>query len=294
MPDRIAEADLVFFVGSKTGSQVTHSWHLPSAGTPVIHCDIAADVIGLNYPNSSPLVGDAKRTVELLLDELSGPAPAAHSAWTDRVRAITDEWRAEWTPLLESEAVPIRPERLCSELTAILPSDALLVSDTGHAGMWTAGMVDLRYPDQDYVRAAGSLGWAFPAALGAKCAVPDRPVVAFTGDGGLWYHIAELETAARWGINAVIVVNNNHSLNQEIGLWADAYEGSLHGRHGEMWQFNEVDFSAIAREMGAAGFRVEKPGELSGTLKAALTANKPAVVEVVTEISAVAPKAYTP
>ena len=76
-------------------------------------------------------------------------------------------------------------------------------------------MVDSKNPEQMFLRCAGSLGWAFPAAMGAKCAVPDRPVMCFTGDGGFWYHLSELETAARYGINTLTVVNNNHSLNQE-------------------------------------------------------------------------------
>ena len=88
------------------------------------------------------------------------------------------------------------------------------MSDIGHSGMWTGDMVDLSRPGQGYIRAAGSLGWGLPAALGAQVAQPDRPVVLFTGDGGLWYHVGELETAARCGIPAVIVVNNNSSLNQ--------------------------------------------------------------------------------
>ena len=137
------------------------------------------------------------------------------SDWGEQVREWVKEWRAEYEPLLISNAVPIRPERICRELQEALPSDALLISDTGHAGGWTGTMIDLNHPDQRYLRCAGSLGWAFPAALGAKCALPDRPVVCFTGDGGFWYHLAEMETAVRCGINTVTVINNNRSLNQD-------------------------------------------------------------------------------
>ena len=69
-------------------------------------------------------------------------------------------------------------------------------------------------------------GWGLPAALGAKCGVPDRPVVCWTGDGGMWYHIGELETAVRYGINAVIVVHNNGGLNQDRRGDEAAYEGT--------------------------------------------------------------------
>ena len=120
----------------------------------------------------------------------------------------------ELAEMRHSDASPIRPERICKELTEFLPSDAILVSDTGHAGIWSGTMIDLKHPRQSYIRSAGSLGWGFPAALGAKCAAPERPVICFSGDGEFWYHIAELETALRWGINTITVVNNNHSLNQ--------------------------------------------------------------------------------
>ena len=89
-------------------------------------------------------------------------------------------------------------------------------------------MVELTKPGQRYIRCAGSLGWGLPGAIGVKCALPDRPVICFTGDGGLYYHMAELETAARYGINVVFVVNNNSGLNQEIPIVDANYGGGDH------------------------------------------------------------------
>jgi len=290
----VGEADLVFFVGSSTGSQVTHNWRLPRRGTTVIQCDITPEVLGLNYPNHASLLGDARRCLEEVLADLGGAVASPRDAWLRRVNEIKNEWVTAWEPLRHSDASPIRPERLCTELSGMLPDDALVVSDTGHAGMWTGGMVDLRHGAQGFLRAAGSLGWAFPASLGAKCAQPDRPVVAFTGDGGFWYHLAEVETAVRWGINTVTVVNNNNALNQEINIWTEAYGGSLEGRHHELWKFTDVNFADLAAAMGAAAFRVERPGDLRTSLDAAFAADRPAVVEVVTEVNALAPTGYAP
>jgi acetolactate synthase-1/2/3 large subunit len=159
--------------------------------------------------------------------------------------------------------------------------------------MWTGGMVDLTSPGQGFIRAAGSLGWGLPAALGAQVAAPDRPVILFTGDGGLWYHIGELETAARWKIPAVIVVNNNRSLNQEINVYSRAYGGSLHGRHGELWHFEDVDFAKVAESMGVLGLTVKKPADFEPALEKAVAAQGPALINVVTEIEALAPRANT-
>ena len=127
-----------------------------------------------------------------------------------------------------------------------------------------------------------------------KCALPDRPVVCFTGDGGFYYHIAELETARRHNINAVIVVNNNSSLNQEIRLNDAAYGGKQRGRAEEMWRFPDVDFAKVAEAFGCVGIRVTKPGELAGALAKAIELKRPVVVDVVTDMYAIAKKPWVP
>jgi acetolactate synthase-1/2/3 large subunit len=220
----------------------------------------------------------------------------ARRAWLDRVEEIKAQWRAAYEPLLASDDVPLRPERLCAELSGVLPDDALLVVDTGHAGMWSAHMVDLNAPGQGYIRAAGSLGWAFPAGIGSKLAAPERPVVVFTGDGGLWYHVAELETAVRRRAGVVVVVNDNQALNQEIGPVTQAYGGELSGRHEELWHFADVDFARLAEAAGAKALRVTRPEELRGALATAVedaeASRLPVVVDVMTERMATAPLAY--
>ena len=176
-----------------------------------------------------------------------------NAGWVSRAQEHVQNWRDEHEDVLNSDAVPIRPERLCQELTDFLPSDAVLLADTGHAGIWTGSMVELHHPGQSYLRAAGSLGWGLPAALGAKCGVPDRPVVCWTGDGGMWYHIGELETAVRYGINAVIVVHNNGGLNQDRRGDEAAYAGRENDNSAELWRFTDTNFAQIAESMGALG-----------------------------------------
>jgi acetolactate synthase-1/2/3 large subunit len=152
-------------------------------------------------------------------------------------------------------------------------------------------MYDLTSPRQSYIRSAGHLGWAFPAGLGAKCARPDRPVITFTGDAGLWYHIAEIETAARWGINAVTLVNNNASGNQSKRGFDRVYGGTQTEQARELWTFSKVNFARIAEDMGALGIRVEKPGDIGPALHQALAAKRPVILDVVTDMDALAPLA---
>ena len=277
----VSEADLVLFIGSHTGSQVTLDWRLPAEGTPTIQIDIDASELGRSYANAYGLLGDAKRTLERLIDVLE--PTGGNAGWVSRAQEHVQNWRDEHEDVLNSDAVPIRPERLCQELTDFLPSDAVLLADTGHAGIWTGSMVELHHPEQSYLRAAGSLGWGLPAALGAKCGVPDRPVVCWTGDGGMWYHIGELETAVRYGINAVIVVHNNGGLNQDRRGDEAAYAGRENDNSADLWRFTDTNFAQIAESMGALGIRVTDPNQINSALDQAVSANRPAVVDIVSD-----------
>jgi acetolactate synthase-1/2/3 large subunit len=290
----VGDADVVMFLGTKAGSQSTHSWRLPDPARKIIHCDIDPEVIGVNYVTSASLVGDVAVTLERLSDAMTDLDEADRSRWLHHVRTTVTAWYDANASVRGTGSTPLRPERLCADLSAHLPEDALVVADTGHAGMWSAAFLDLRSPDQTFIRAAGSLGWALPAAIGAQCALPDRPVVAFTGDGGLWYHLAELETAARWNIPVKVIVNNNNSLNQEIDIYRAAYGGELRGRHGELWQFRPVDFAAVARAMGVESERVEAPDDLPRALERATRTDGPFLLDVVTDAGATAPLAYLP
>lgn len=289
----VLESDLVFFVGSHTGSQVTYKWQVPPMGTPVVQLDIDPEELGRHYPNKESLLGDARTVLLQMLDHCNTDSQSIREPWVARTTEMSSEWRDEFHSTMHSNAIPIRPERVCQELTNLMPKDCILVSDTGHSGMWTGGMIDLNKSGQQYIRAAGSLGWGLPAALGAKLAAPERPVVLFSGDGGFWYHLSELETAARWNIPVVLLINNNRSLNQELDLYTEAYGGALEGRHADLWHFNDSSFAEIARAMGVDGICVNKPEQLSSALEAAFEMQRPCVVEVLTEITAVAPLAYT-
>ena len=288
----VCAADLVLFIGSQAGGQVTNTWTVPPPGARVVQIDIEATELGRNYPNSVALLGDAKVTVRRLIDALDRGKP--RQEWLHDVQERVRRWRDEVEPLRDSDAVPIRPERMCRDIEAFLPENALLVSDTGHAGIWTGTMIDLPGSGRNYIRAAGSLGWALPAAMGAKCALPDRPVICVTGDGGFWYHFAELETAVRYGINTVTVVNNNSALSQGTRGIDRAYGGEPPpGAYGLM-TYSDVDLAKVAESLGCFGARVETPDRLRPALEDALASGKPAVVDVKTDVAALPAPVWTP
>ncbi|MFZ1922441.1 MAG: thiamine pyrophosphate-binding protein [Xanthobacteraceae bacterium] len=286
-------ADLVCFVGSETGGMTTHFWAVPKIGTPAIQIDIEPQALGRNYPLTAAVNGDAKVTLAKMLKAADRGSAAKRAGWIAEAQKLCGEWRSKYNDALNSDAVPIRPERLCHELTRHVPDDAIVVVDTGHAGMWMGGLFDLTSPRQSYMRSAGHLGWAFPAGLGAKCGCPERPVVTFTGDAGFWYHIAEIETAARWGINAVTVVNNNGGGNQSKRGFDRVYGGKQTDKARELWTFRKMNFARIAEDMGALGIRVEAASAFPAALAQALAANRPVVIDVVTDIDALAPVAVS-
>jgi acetolactate synthase-1/2/3 large subunit len=289
----VSEADLVFFIGSPAGGMVTASWALVAPGTAVMQLDIEPTELGRNYPNKVALLGDAKVSLRRLIDAAQAKEGTT-KAWVGRVQQLVAEWRAQAAPKLNSDAVPMDPARICKEITNALPANGVVVADTGHAGMWTSQFIDLNQPGQRYIRCAGSLGWGLPGAIGVKCALPNQPVLCFTGDGGMYYHMIELDTALRYGINLVVLVNNNRALSQEFPSLNRNYGGNMRGHSDELWRFGEFNFAKVAEAMGCAGFRVEQPGELKGVLQKAFTMNKPVVVEVMSDVSLMAPVAWVP
>ncbi len=289
----VHEADLVLFVGCHTGDQVTTDWTVPGPGVDIVQIDADALELGRNYPGASGVLGDPLLALEALAPLLETRRGAgAWASWAERCAEAVGAWHAETAPLRAADAAPIRVERLCAELAEALPPDAVLVADTGYSGIWTATMVDLA-PGQSYLRAAGSLGWSFPAALGAKLAAPERPVVCFCGDGAFYYHLSELETARRLGTPVVVVVNNNSGFGQGLVRVRALYERTG-GNADETSRFGPTDFAAVARAFGVEGWRITEASEIRGALEGALALDGPCVVDVVTDAEPRAPQAWTP
>jgi acetolactate synthase-1/2/3 large subunit len=289
----VNRADLVCFVGTETGGMTTHFWAVPKIGTPAIQIDIEPEALGRNYPLQVAVLGDAKAVLAAMVAQVDRATAQNRAAWVKEIAGLRNDWYAKFKKDLESEAVPIHPARICHELTQAMPDDAIVVVDTGHAGMWMGGMYDQRVASQSYMRSAGHLGWAFPAGIGAKAACPERPVVVFTGDAGFWYHIAEVETAVRWNIASVTIVNNNGGGNQSKRGFDRAYGGEQTPKARELWTYRPTNFARLAEDMGALGIRVDEPRDIAPALQRALASKRPAVIDVATDIEALAPTAVT-
>lgn len=282
----LAQADLVFFVGTPTGGLTTLNWQLPPLDTRVIHLDIDAESIGRNYGNCLPLLGDARVILEQLL---ATPPPVVNRhQWLRTCAEWQSTWRSTVEPYEVDECEVMRPERLCRLLSDRLPPDAIVVGDTGHAAAWLAQNMTVTSTEQQFVRADGSLGWSLPAAIGAKCAAPEREVICFGGDASFLYHIAELETAVRYRKKVIAVVNNNICMNQEKVFWGDdpAFEPN--------WRFCDTDFVQVAQGFGCHGIRVDTAADFSTAFAQALASDVPVVIDVRTDAAALPQKPWRP
>jgi len=287
----VHEADMVLFVGCHTGDQVTHTWRIPAMNTPCVQIDIDPLELGRSYPNTLGLMGDPKATLAKLLTALGNAT--RDTAFADRAAGIVAAWREAREPLLANNAVPIFPDRLCAEITRALPEDGILVADTGYSGIWTSTLIELNGTGQTYLRAAGSLGWSLPAALGAKCAAGKRKVICWSGDGAIYYHLTELETARRRGIAVVLVINNNSGFGQG---WPNIQrqQGNKPGDVRELVRFGPTNFADVARVFGLRGIRVEQPSQIAPALREALASDETVVVDVATDIDCRAPEPWLP
>lgn len=286
----VSAADLVIYAGSIVGDHISHNWTLPAKGVPVIQIDVDPSQLGKNYPAALGIVGDVRTVLQQLVQ---ASQPESRPDWKAQAAEFVRQWHASMAERRSSDAVPIRPERLCAELSNVLPSNAIVVADTGYSSQWSGTLMELRHEGQRYLRAAGSLGWGFPASLGAKFAAPDATVVCFTGDGGFMYHLPEIETALRWGLKTITVVNNNHCLAQGARSILTAYEG-VKGNPEEIYHYRPMNFAAIAQAMGATGIRVERPCDFAKAFDQALSSDLPVVIDVATDPEALAPLPWTP
>ncbi len=273
----VEEADTVFFIGSKTGGMATDNWTVPGKDATILQLDVEPETMGRNYNVASKMVCDAKAGLRDLLAVLGEMTrKPENKKYLEHVAALKREWSETASSVMSSDAVPIKPHRVIKEIRDVLGEKDILVADTGQMGAWTGVLYPTVAPGRTYIRAAGTLGWSLPAAIGAKFAAGDSRVLDVTGDGGVAYHISELETALRCDKPFVAVVFNNVTL----GMLHYGFKWRGGGKALKASDFIDVDYGRVAEAFGCHGQRVERPGELKEAMETAFASGKPAVVDV--------------
>lgn len=275
------KVEVLIVLGSGLSQRDTLFWDkkmLP--GKALVHVDVDPTVIGRTFHTDVPVVGDCREALALMMEGGSArinrfrAGNQARAAWLRQIRSTGP---AFYDPEnRESAAVPLHPARVATALRRALPREACLAVDSGAHRAFFAHYFRA-YGPRTYFTAAnlGPMGWAIPAAVGIKAALPDRPVACVTGDGCMLMHGMEVATAARYGLHIVFVVINNRALGN---VWLRAIqEGEGPGALAEL---PSHDFAAFGRAMGARGLTVTEPDELEGAFAEALAGQGPCVVDV--------------
>jgi acetolactate synthase-1/2/3 large subunit len=287
----VRDADVILAIGTQLGGLVTDSYRLISPGALLIHVTLDQDVIGLNFPTEIGLVADARTFLNAALkacDRLEARPAGGSSARLASLALERTTWRERRAGLAArdgSDGRPMRPEAVIAAVDEQIADDAILVADTGYAAAWAGGLADVRVAGRHFIRADGSLGWAFPGSLGAQMAMPDKQVICIIGDGGFGYHIGELETALRLDLPVVVIVLNNQTLAFEAHVQTLLYGQMV----AEVDDFRDVDYGQVARAFGASGVRVTNAVEFRQALAQGLERRAPTVIDAVIDREAIAP-----
>lgn len=260
------QADLVLALGTRMNSWTRGPRTLPP-GKRVIQIDIDPAHIGSTYPVALPVVGDLRRTLGQLLGRLRGMSlvPRPQHDW-----AALRQQRLEVMRQAAPEVVG-----LLERLRRVLPRNAIVAADVTVLGGWSGVALDM-YEPQSYLTSTyfATLGLAFPAALGAKLAHPDRPVVAISGDGAFLFNVQELSTAARYGLAVVTIVTDNGGFGTIKVL-----QEELYGR-GKGYELTNPDWVRLAEAFGVRCFVAEGLGGVAEAVDEALRWRGPTLVAV--------------
>jgi acetolactate synthase I/II/III large subunit len=280
--DTLAGADFCLAVGTKLSSMGTDVFKYPRKGTRIVHIDLDPNSLGRTYREELSIVADSRTALTMLRDAAMAAKVDGNrwAGWTKQVRGAVASWledleRFSRDPLHEGRLNPYHLMRL---LNQHIGGDDMVVADTGYMAAWAVTVLQQKQAGRNILRAAGSLGWAFPAAFGAKLAVGNkRRVFGLTGDGGIGYHIADLETALRIKTPVIQIVLNNASLAFEYHVQKYVHEEMC----PEASEFLDVPFGDVARAFGAHGERVTSPEQFIPALRKAEESGKPAIIDVV-------------
>ena len=279
-------ADVILAVGSRFTDQVASSFRAGTTfatdKTKLIQIDIDPRELGKNYSVDAGIQGDAAQALDAITTGLSEHGRSIDYESTEyfaQIQELREKWLDETGELRDSEAVPSTVPRFYRELREVLNRDAIVVTSSGHA---QACVLEFQfYEPRTNLTSGGfsTMGWAYPAALGAKLAAPDKQVVAVIGDGDFMMTMQEMATAREYGINVVVVLLNNYGWYSIRDL--QMAEFGEDRAIGIDWDADKSpDFVTIAKGFGLRAESVEQPDDIQAAVNRALEHDGPSLVEV--------------
>jgi acetolactate synthase-1/2/3 large subunit len=279
-------ADVILAVGTRFTDQVASSFRANTTfatdATKLIQIDIDSRELGKNYELELGIQGDATQVISVINSELVQQEHTPNYEATDYfadIQELRQTWLDETAELRESEAIPSTVPRFYKELRETLDRDAIVVTSSGHA---QACVLEFPFYEPKTNLTSGgfsTMGWAYPAALGAKLAAPEKQVVAVIGDGDFMMTMQEMATAMEYGINVVVVLLNNYGWYSIRDLQMAEF-GEDRAMATDWDDSKSPDFVAIAKGFGLYSESVDKPADIQAAVNRALEHDGPSLVEV--------------
>jgi acetolactate synthase-1/2/3 large subunit len=270
----ILEADVLLAVGTRFSDRTTGKLDEFCPDVKIIHIDIDSAEIGKNVDVDVPIVADAKKTLKAIYQLLTSKLQKKESSqWFKRVQEFKEHVKDERSDGEKG----LKPPRLMKELRKILPNDAIIATEVGQNQMWAA-LYFMTYKPRTFISSGGlgTMGFGFPASIGAKVACPDRPVVDIAGDGSFRMTEQELACSVMEKIPVTVIVLNNSVLGM-VAQWQRLFYGR---RYSAVDLGNVPDFVKLAEAYGAEGTRVDSLKEFSKAVRKAIKSDVTTVIDV--------------
>ena len=299
-----ASADVVMSVGcrftdwSASSYRKGASFSIPPG--KLIHIDLDHHEIGKNYPTEVGIVADARVTLEAMVQSISdlqsSKALASRETFLADVASAKAEWEAMLAPRRDSTEAPFTSQRPLKVLRDVMDREGIVTVGSGNTQGAVKQAFPVYHPRTHLTSGSFSpMGWAVPAALGAKLACPDRQVVSIVGDGDFMMSAPELGVAAMHNLSVVILVQNNSGYMSIRGgqrKFMGRHIGSEFNQHSGNGEPYSADIAGLAKQFGVENWRIDDDDDLKPALEAALACGGPALVEVMTSRDAAGP--FTP
>lgn len=276
----INHADLLVCVGARFDDRVTGRLQDFASHARIVHIDIDPTSIRKNVEVDVPVVGDCRQALEGILEICRAKMAdtdwsGMHADWLQTVH----EWKANH-PLAYNKNGHIKPQQVIETMYSITKGDAIIATEVGQNQMWAAQFYTFTKPRTLLTSGGlGTMGYGFPAAIGAQLAFPDKLVINVAGDGSIQMNIQELATVVQNKIPVKVVILNNGHLGM-VRQWQELFYNRNYS-HTNMEA--QPDFVKLAEAYGAEGYRISKPEELEDVLRKALTSPNPAFIDVMVE-----------
>jgi len=271
----INDADVIFAIGCRFSDRTTANVGCFATEAKIIHVDIDPAEIGKNIDVDVPVVGDAKTVLRDMNKVLKAKIKkGGKTGWLSKVK----QYKKEFMPMMDYDDVPLMPQRVVKEIMSVLGEDDIIVTEVGQCQMY-AGHFMSRSKARKFISSGGlgTMGFGFPAAMGAKIAMPDCNVINIAGDGSFMMNCQELATVVENDIPVVVAVFNNHYLGM-VRQWQELF---FDHRYSGVDLGEVPDYVKLADAFGAKGLRVEKPGDIAPAVKEAFDSGRPTVIDFV-------------